>query len=85
MSLSICHEICPLPCTPTLPQGAQAALTGVDQGKGLWEHKLGPPCNLDMLVLAESDLFYPVQNICLCIPEKKKEGGGEIGEEGRRE
>lgn len=53
----------------------------VDQGKGQWEHQLGLPRNLDMLVLAESDLFYSVHNICLCIPEKKRVGGRRVERE----
>lgn len=48
-------------------------LARADQGKGQWEPKLRLPHILDMLVLAGSDLFYPVCNICLCIQVERKE------------
>lgn len=71
MSLPVCHEVCPLSCTPTWPRGAQQPLARADQGKGQLEHNLRPSHILDMLVLAGSDLFYPIYDICLYIQVRK--------------
>lgn len=51
-------------------------LARANQGKGQWEHKLRLPhvgllVLLNMFILAESDLFYPVCSVCPQLQVKK--------------